>query len=266
MRLETVSTALWIALLASGAGCALVGPTGESVGLPHDGYLRGGEALPDRGVGFVRARPGEDTRYGTSRLVASLVRAAAQVAAAHPGTPPLRVGDLGARDGGAHPRHASHRAGRDVDLAFFLTDVVGTPIPSRAASFDRHGVAEADGALVRFDAARNWSLVRALLTDPTVDVAYIFCSHGVRAMLLRYAALHEPSAEVLSRARHVLHQPSQARSHDDHFHVRIACTADERALACRDGSPTWAFLRDERAPDAPMAPEDDAAVLAYLRE
>ena len=38
----------------------------------------------------------------------------------------------------------------------------------------------------------------------------------------------------ISRASEVLHQPSDAPPHDDHFHLRIRCTADERKADCVD--------------------------------
>ncbi|MBC7172570.1 MAG: penicillin-insensitive murein endopeptidase, partial [Polyangiaceae bacterium] len=65
-----------------------------SVGHAAGGHLIGGLSLPDRGPGYVRARPGEETRFGTPELLGALTRAAASVSEAFPGGPPLRIGDL----------------------------------------------------------------------------------------------------------------------------------------------------------------------------
>ena len=51
-----------------------------------------------------------------------------------------------------------------------------------------------------------------------------------RPPLLVTGAVHDP--RVLVRAAYVLHQPSSGNPHRDHFHVRIRCTAQERAAGC----------------------------------
>jgi penicillin-insensitive murein endopeptidase len=258
------------------AGCLAPRPAPTetvSVGQAANGYLRNGVVFPDRGPGFVRARPGEETRYGTPALVSALKRAAASVAEAFPGGPPLRVGDLSAPLGGHHARHNSHRSGRDVDLVFYATDASGRSTRGRSwLAFDRFGLSREEttpsgapsGDLYFFDEARNWQLVRALLTDPEVEVQWIFCSNGVKARLLRYAALHEPDPDVLFRASWILHQPSSGNPHADHFHVRTFCGARERALGCQDTAPFWVWVGDEpfKVPGAIEALGDDALLAA----
>jgi penicillin-insensitive murein endopeptidase len=258
------------------AGCLAPRPApGDtaSVGQAAAGYLLGGVSMPDRGPGFVRARPGEATRFGTPGLVGAVARAAASVAEAFPGGAPLRVGDFSAPLGGHHARHNSHRSGRDVDLVFFATDASGRSTRGRSwLAFDHLGVSRevaapsgrASGDLYFFDEARNWHLVRALLDDPEVEVQWIFCSNGVKARLLRYAALHEPDPEILFRASWVLHQPSSGNPHADHFHVRVFCSARERALGCQDTAPYWVWLGDEpfKARGEAFALGDDALLTA----
>lgn len=229
-----------------------------SFGTTSDGVLVRGASLPDRGPGFVRARPGEATRAGTRELVATLQRAAAHVDAAHPGGAPLRIGDLSSPHGGRHDRHGSHRAGRDADVIFYATDAAGTPTRGRGwLAYDRFGAAREaledgrPGRVFFFDDARNWAFVRALLLDPAARVQWLFVSSGVKARLLRYAAAHEPEREAVYRAREVLHQPSRGNPHADHFHVRIACGLRERALGCQDWGPEWPWLRQGTVHDAP---------------
>jgi len=247
--------------------------------LPNAGWLERGVAIADKGPGFVRARPGEDTRWGTAALVSAITHAAEAVHTQVAGEP-LRVGDLSARTGGRHDRHGSHRSGRDADLIPYVVDASGRSAPGRGfLSFDRFGVAlmstESDVDVVAapvgprmLDLRRNWLLVRTLLADEQAQVRWIFCSQGVKALLLQYGAAHEPDPELLVRASYVLHQPSEGRAHDDHFHVRVTCTADDRALGCDDYGPVWPWLPlSWRAqPFAGVVTNDDASVVHALMD
>ncbi|MEM1415921.1 MAG: penicillin-insensitive murein endopeptidase [Myxococcota bacterium] len=239
--------ALILALLL---GCLPSGAPGIPVsrGDTADGWLERGVPLPEAGPGFVRARPGEATRFGTPSLVGALVRAAGAVAEAHPGGAALRIGDLSWPRGGRHPRHGSHRAGRDADMIFYARDLAGRSVEGRGwIAYDREGVGvaapEHGGEVRLFDDARNWALVRALVLDDAAAVQWLFVSRGVKARLLRYASAHEPSRRALFRASWVLHQPSRGNPHADHFHLRVYCERRDAALGCRDRGPRWPWLR-----------------------
>ena len=236
------------------------------MGTTSDGYLVEGESLRDRGEGFVRARAGEGTRFGTPRLIHALETAAASVEDRFGASSPLLIGDIGSEHGGHHLRHRSHRAGRDVDILFLQHDAEGWPIAGRAHHFSRFGFSSGDGTRVYFDDARNWHLVRTLLTDASIDVQWIFCSRGIKSRLLRYAFLHEADADLLLRAAYVLQQPENALPHDDHFHLRIYCSEEGRATGCIDVGPRWPWLRpgleEVAGRDGPGL--DDAALLEAL--
>ncbi len=235
-----------VPLGACSAWVPRVAPT-ESRGLPTHGYLLGGRALPDQGPGFERIRPGEATRWGTPTLIHAITTAAAEVARRHPGGRPLLVGDLSSPSGGRHPRHRSHRTGRDVDLLPFWEDGFGRPVrPPAHPPWWRVGpqawrFGDTSRPLARLDVRRTWTLVRSLLL--AAPVQWIFCAAPVKATLLRHAARVEPNARVLARAAWVLHVPKTGRRHDDHLHVRIACTPSERTTGCLDAPPHWPWLR-----------------------
>jgi penicillin-insensitive murein endopeptidase len=266
-----------VALLIVGA-CAAAGCYGTipipargslSIGGTSSGILVRPAAIAERGPGFVRARPGEETRFGTPRLVGALERAVGSVGDAFPGSLPMRIGDLSFETGGRHTRHRSHRAGRDADVIFFVTDANGRAVPSGGwLAFSRfgHAFAESGGQAYFFDDARNWHFVRTLVLDPDAEVQWIFVSRGLKTRLLEYALAHEPSPDALVRASYVLQQPENAAPHDDHFHVRVFCTPEERASGCRDTAPRWPWLR----PDVELIAGtsgpglDDATLLAAL--
>jgi len=234
-------------------------PAGQtiSVGTADHGYLRDAIRLADRGEGYRRLRPGEGTRYGTTKLVGAIERTAREVANAFPGGYPLRVGDLSNPRGGIHSRHRTHRTGRDADLLFYVRDAGGMASHGNGwLQFDRFGLAMLRDRVFRFDEARNWHLVRTLIMDEQARVKWLFCSNELKARLLRYAARYEQSPQAVLRATWVLHQPARSDPHDDHFHLRVGCGANERSLGCREQAPHWPWLSDT------ARKEDDSASTA----
>jgi len=258
-----------LAILAIGSCVAEPWPAGQtiSVGTADRGYVRDAVALPDQGEGYRRLRPDEDTRYGTSTLVNAIERAAREVAAVFPGGYPLRVGDLSGARGGTHPRHRSHRSGRDADLLFFVRDAGGLTAPNTGwMQFDAFGLAARPMGVYAFDEARNWYLVRTLVMDDEARVKWLFCSDELKARLLRYAARHEPSPRAVLRATWVLHQPSRGDRHDDHFHLRVGCGPAERSLGCREEAPHWPWLSDaaRKEDGGALVAASDAQLVRWL--
>jgi penicillin-insensitive murein endopeptidase len=213
-------------------------PTGDaqslSVGRASKGKLLGARALESGEA--LRILPVRHLRrclnWGTPRLVAALNRAAEAVRQRSPDAPPLGVGDMSkARGGPIRPYSRSHQSGRDADIAFYQLDEQGRPVAAEdLVSFDARGYASQGKR--HFDVERNWLLVRALLQDKEVDVQWMFISTPLRQALLDQARKLQEPAALLERAEQVLHQPTDSSPHNDHFHVRIRCTAEERAAGC----------------------------------
>lgn len=222
---------------------ALFAEAGHSVGTVSRGYLNAPEQLPLRGDNFRIYRKG-DRRFGTPELVGMIHRVADRVADAHPGSV-LLVGDLSGSRGGFISERRSHRSGRDVDLAYFLSDpkgrrIAGVPL----VRLDLLGVGLRGKRPIRFDAKRNWAVVDALLTDPQAEVQWIFVSRGLKALLLKWSLTHGRDVSLIQRAAEVLHQPSDSASHDDHFHVRIYCPRGAAGYLCQDLGPVWPWISD----------------------
>ncbi|MBA2476307.1 MAG: penicillin-insensitive murein endopeptidase [Actinobacteria bacterium] len=129
MRRAALAAILALAMVAGEARASPLGqrsPDSVSIGLPWHGRLVHGVRLPAAGTHFFtwdpvlrRApdRPGR--RWGTDRLVRSVLRVVDGYARAHPNAARIGIGDLSRRRGGYFgPKHASHQNGLDVDVYY----------------------------------------------------------------------------------------------------------------------------------------------------
>lgn len=201
---------------------------GRSVGSPTAGHLVGGSRLPDAPyLRVVPAYAGSEVRWGLGSLVGMIDRAARRVRKESPDAV-LSVGHLSRQGGGEVDRHVSHESGRDADIAFFVRNAQGKQVfAEHFVPFHGDGTAPTwPGAF--FDDARNWALVRALVSDPQARVTHIFVATPLRARLLAYAAKIGTPVDLRDRAALVMVQPHGSLPHDDHFHVRIACPPWQR--------------------------------------
>ncbi|MBK6532260.1 MAG: penicillin-insensitive murein endopeptidase [Deltaproteobacteria bacterium] len=229
-----------------------------SVGWPNNGSLDHGRHLA--ASTSVRILPGRVLQWGTDELVGLLERCAARLKRQFQA--PLTVGDLSARVGGRIARHRSHQSGRDADLAFFARPDsprgASRPVaPTDYVVFDRTG-RSLDGTL-RFDTARNWALVHALLTDPRVRVERIFISSPLRSLLLQHARAIHASGSVITLAANTLVQPARVSPHDNHFHIRIVCPSGDRR--CHTG--VWLPPPPRRRRVAPLRRSRAATTHGY---
>jgi penicillin-insensitive murein endopeptidase len=192
--------------------------------------------------------------------VATIERAAAHVASERPGSV-LVVGDLSAPHGGRVMPHLSHRSGRDADLVLYAMTPEGAEVT--APGFIHYGP---DGLAwdaprrryLRFDVAREWLLVKALVEDDDARVQWIFVNRALRPLLLEWAhARGEPSA-TLRRAEQVLLEPTPGGAHDDHVHIRVACDEDEVAGGCEPSGPERPWTALDAPPAAPLSLDEIA--------
>jgi penicillin-insensitive murein endopeptidase len=226
-------------------------PPSTSVGSPIAGELRGGASLPVPGPGY-RADPRKvaGRQFGTTELVAALVRAAAEVERELPGSE-LTIGDLSLEHGGEITGHGSHRNGRDADVMFYLLDAQGRPRPGHPIPLDPDGrgtdyrdLARAEDDIpVALDVPRTWRLLQALVSDPDAGVQRIFVAEHLRTLLLAHAERADAPAEAIERFAEVTCQPGFP--HDDHVHVRVFCSAQDIAAGCLDMRPIYPWRRAE---------------------
>jgi murein endopeptidase len=219
-----------------------------SLGYPNSGKLVGGRRFREtQFMTMIPAHANSRVRWALPALLSVLDRASRIVARKYPGSI-LDLGELSRRDGGPISSHLSHQNGRDADVGFYQADLDGQSVRSpRFVRFDRHGESR-DDPTVRFDEKRNWAFVRAVLEDPHFEVRQIFIFAPLRARLLAYAAKVHAPRELRMKAARAMMQPVNALPHDDHFHIRISCPADQIDLGCTD-LPLW---------HAPGSPDDFA--------
>ncbi len=231
---------LALAVIVGLSACAELGVVGDgttvSWGPPNEGLLIDGVRLPPAGEGFV-VHPrwlARGTQWGTDELVDTIGHVGRAVSAAHPGSR-VAVGDLSIAGGGRSPHHRSHQTGRDVDLVLFARDAAGHPVDStEMRHFGDHGRTVDAGPPLRFDAARTWTVVRALIEAPGPGVANIFLYAPLRDLVLDHARDSGAPDAIVDLAGQIMAQPGDSAPHDDHMHVRMFCSAAD--ATCSDYS------------------------------
>jgi len=184
------------------AGTKVVVHTGsivlsESVGSPNDGRLIGGVPFPE---GRTWLLPPDRTRaFGTGETITAVLAALDAYAETYPEAAPIQLGELSARKGGPIYGHQSHQAGRDIDIRLVV-----------------------DEAGNRFDAERNWSLVKTLIESG--EVVSIFLNRS-QQVWLRAAAEADVGAAGADRYFAIIKHES---GHTIHIHVRFRCPDSAR--------------------------------------
>jgi len=255
--------------VAAGGGCVGVfadDGSSISIGTHASGALLRGVELPEEGAGYrvPAAWRSRHRQYATEEVVRWLTGAFGRVASELPGSV-AALGDLSSHRGGRSFQHKSHGSGRDVDIFYYAVDSQGHPVrpesamlrfgasgeavawspptldpgarSSRLARAARAGLVRAPLPDARFDARRTWALVRAMLSDPAVEVQWIFIHQALADLLLREGPSASDDPALVARAAALMHQPSDAQIHDDHMHVRVYCEPSDRALGCLDRGP-----------------------------
>jgi hypothetical protein len=177
-----------------------------SVGFADQGRLINGVHLDaDEDAGWICQRP--DLAWGTQETVEGLKAAFLAVRKQFPDSAPARLSHIGLRDGGFLRPHRSHQSGRDADVGFFYK---GDAVPGGRGRRERS-----------MDPARNWALVRALLTQ--ADVQVILVDRGIQKVLIKHALSIGEDPDWIDRIFRAGKQSlvQHARRHRDHFHVRF---------------------------------------------
>jgi penicillin-insensitive murein endopeptidase len=138
-----------------------------SIGSPSAGLLFNPRPMPEGGLWTIR---NPEEAWGTTETIGYVIKAIEAVEAQFPGSPRIVIGDISDSDGGRLNWHASHQAGRDVDIGFYHRREV--------EDFRR-------GRRSNLDIPRTWALVRALITETDID--RIFVDRSIQRLLFSHA-------------------------------------------------------------------------------
>lgn len=214
-----------------------------SIGPLSDGRLENAAELPAKGVGYRLSSPDRGTNFGTDEMVFGLMEIAAIFHDLWGEKGEFLVGDIGSEKGGKLQPHQNHQNGRDVDLGLYLCDDQGRPQGNRMVHFDAEGKTK-EGGTIRFDAARNWEFIVAMLENARFgEVRAIYLADWLKKLLLDHArglqsrartsAQVERLQKLIKEAERVISQPSSS-PHDNHIHLSLKCSKEDRKSGGRD--------------------------------
>lgn len=197
------------------------GPKPLSVGATNRGRVLNGWLMPEGSEesGYY-LRNDRQRSYATETTIVSLMSGFAAYAQAYPGGNAVNVGDLSKRRGGKIKPHASHQAGRDVDIGFVHTGDVSNSHQhfTRASS-------------TNLDVEKTWFMIKSIIA--TGNVKSIYVDRMVQKQLYEFAKreLDEKQLDVIfsypkrenSKSAMMQHWPG----HRNHFHIRFVCPDDQ---------------------------------------
>jgi murein endopeptidase len=196
------------------------GTVSRSVGAPNRGRLEHG--VPFLEGDYWQLRSYRPRSYATRDVVVNLATALERWGVSHREASPVKIGEFSKRGGGRLKPHSSHRTGRDVDIGYVVYE------PAKGSRFKR-------ATKKNLDAEATWDLVHSLIATGGID--HIFMNAYIQRMLLPHAERELPPEELrrwFSVAARGKGEPmiKHWRGHDDHMHVRFACTPLD--LRCRE--------------------------------
>ena len=232
----------------------------RSIGFYAKGCLAGGKPLPVNGPAWQTMRLSRNRMWGHPTLVRYIERFAKD-AKAKDGWPGLLVGDMSMPRGGPMPfGHASHQVGLDVDIWY-------RPMPDRVLTDEERETMPMESFLLDPGHVNPnvWTpdfakLLRRAVSYP--EVARVFVNPAIKKWL----------CDNVKEDRAFLRKINPIMGHDDHFHVRLVCPADnpacrnQAALAadegCGKGLDAWIAKLSKAVPAAPTpAPKAGATPL-----
>lgn len=178
-----------------------------SLGRPYAGALVNGVQLTSNRYLEVMQPV---TAWATEETRTYLEAAVAKVHREFPESHAIFVGDVSREPGGRLNPHASHQAGRDADISYFY-------LPGKQHWYQ-------PAASNSLDLPRTWALLRALITETDLEVAFV--DLRVQNRLYDYARANGEDAAWLDqvfgyRGKNENAPIRHAWGHYTHIHVRF---------------------------------------------
>jgi penicillin-insensitive murein endopeptidase len=238
----------------------------QSIGSYTNGCVSGAASLPLQGNGYQVMRLSRHRYYGHPNLINFIQQYGQSVADAQLGA--VLIGDLGQPRGGPTlSGHRSHQTGLDVDIWFLLAPQASQ---RQLTIAERETWSAPSLVNLKTDAlAPQWSTTHAQMLElaakqPEVD--RIFVNPSIKRGLCQRKTSN--SAAWLRKIR-------PWWKHDDHFHVRLKCPANDQN--CQDQEPlpggdgcdaslAWWFSAEAKAPAKSITPPQPQPPLPALCE
>jgi len=225
----------------------------RSIGFYAKGCLAGGKPLPVNGPAWQVMRLSRNRNWGHPSLIKYVERFAMD-AKMKDGWPGLLVGDLSMPRGGPMPfGHRSHQVGLDVDIWY-------KPAPDRELSAEERENIKMESFLLDPGHVNPevWKpeyekLLRRAVSYP--EVARVFVNPAIKKWL----------CDNVKGDRGFLSKITPILGHDDHFHVRLVCPANNPGCenqtlkteeGCGKGLDKWieALMKPKPGVPVPAAP------------
>ncbi|MGZ8227108.1 MAG: penicillin-insensitive murein endopeptidase [Methylococcaceae bacterium] len=226
-----------------------IAQTAQSIGTYNGGCISGAVALPPDGKGYQLMRLSRKRFYGHPDLKQFIEKLGQTAVTQRLGA--LLIGDLGQPRGGPTlSGHRSHQTGLDVDIWFLLSQQAA----NRSLAFNERETWGAPSVLAdhsdRMDYSQ-WSLANEKILEAAArmpEVDRIFVNPSVKRELCRRTGSHDWLRKIRPWWKH-----------DDHFHVRLKCPANNKycqgqePLPAGDGCDAglaWWFSEEAKKPAA----------------
>lgn len=229
------------------------GGIAQSIGTYNAGCISGAVSVPANGTGYQMMRLSRKRSYGHPDLKQFIEKLGQTASSQHWGT--LLIGDLGqARGGPTLSGHRSHQTGLDVDIWFLLSKQAA----SRTLAFNERETWGAPSVLAAHSDAidyTQWSqanekILEAAARMPEVD--RIFVNPSVKRELCSRSTSHDWLRKIRPWWKH-----------DDHFHVRLKCPANNKYCQSQEPLPpgdgcdaglAWWFTEEAKHPAPSKTP------------
>jgi penicillin-insensitive murein endopeptidase len=239
------------------------GDSAQSIGTYNAGCLSGAVVLPENGPGFQVMRLSRKRFYGHPDLKQFIENIGRSVNQQHLGV--LLIGDLGQPRGGPTlTGHRSHQTGLDVDIWFLLSQQAS----SRMLRFNERETWSAPSMLAKQSDAvdfSQWSLDNEKILEiaarmPEVD--RIFVNPSIKRQLCQSKTAHDWLRKIRPWWKH-----------EDHFHVRLKCPAQNQYCQGQeplpqgdgcDASLAWWFSAEAKSPAAKKPEPEKPLILPAL--
>jgi len=224
------------------------GATSQSIGNYNSGCISGAVALAQEGPGYQLMRLSRNRAYGHPELKQFIEKLGQIVAHQHESV--LLVGDLSQPRGGPTlSGHRSHQTGLDVDIWFLLSKQAASRSLTRAERENWSApsvlLGNSDNINPKEWSAAHEKILQSAAQLPEVD--RIFVNPSIKREL---CSKRDGDSAWLRKIR-------PWWKHDDHFHVRLKCPANNRHCQNQeplplgegcDASLAWWFSAEAKSP------------------